>query len=138
MSLLDKLLKADETKLTAKETTELESPRLSKLMGEPFVMKLQGISSERLSEIAEDNTEYSKNGRVKSQDSYKIGLDTVLAGTVDPDFRDKDLMKKFGVITPYDLLNKLFNAGELALMGKKITEVCGMASQNDVDELVKN
>lgn len=101
-------------------------------------MKLQGISSERLSEIAEDNTEYSKNGRVKSQDSYKIGLDTVLAGTVDPDFRDKDLMKKFGVITPYDLLNKLFNAGELALMGKKITELCGMASQNDVDELVKN
>ena len=138
MSLLDKLLKADETKLTAKETAELEIPRLSKLMGEPFVMKLQGISSERLSEIAEDNTEYSKNGRVKSQDSYKIGLDTVLAGTVDPDFRDKDLMKKFGVITPYDLRNKVFNAGELALMGKKITELCGMASQNDVDELVKN
>ncbi|WP_337571472.1 phage tail assembly chaperone [Mitsuokella jalaludinii] len=138
MSLLDKLLKADCNKLTEKETAELEIPRLSKLMGEPFVLKLKDVSSERLSEIAEDNTEYSKNGRVKSQDSYRIGLDTVLEGTVDPDFRDKDLMKKFGVITPYDLLNKLFNAGELALIANKVTELCGMSSQNDVDELVKN
>lgn len=138
MSLLDKLLKADCNKLTEKETAELEIPRLSKLMGEPFVLKLKDVSSKRLSEIAEDNTEYSKNGRVKSQDSYRIGLDTVLEGTVDPDFRDKDLMKKFGVITPYDLLNKLFNAGELALIANKVTELCGMSSQNDVDELVKN
>lgn len=138
MSLLDKLLKADCNKLTEKETAELEIPRLSKLMGEPFVLKLKDVSSERLSEIAEDNTEYSKNGRVKSQDSYRIGLDTVLEGTIDPDFRDKDLMKKFGVITPYDLLNKLFNAGELALIANKVTELCGMSSQNDVDELVKN
>lgn len=138
MSLLDKLLKADCNKLAEKETAEFEIPRLSHIMGEPFVLKLKEISSERLSEIAEDNTEYSKNGRVKSQDSYKIGLDTVLEGTVDPDFRDKDLMKKFGVITPYDLLNKLFKMGELTKIANEITKLCGVSSQNDVDELVKN
>lgn len=138
-SALERLLKADAKKLFEKPKKEIEIHRLSALLGEKFTVKVQALDTELLSEITESNTEYTKTGKPKKQNNYKIGLDMVVNAVVEPDFRNAELLKHYNVLTPNDLVAKLFLAGEIGKIANTITELCGVeTSQTEFDEEVKN
>lgn len=136
MNMIDKLMKADAGKLQLPEK-DFEVKRLSKLFGFPFVLKLKGIDPERYTEIQEDSVELKK-GDVNKIKMYNANLKTILAGVVEPSFKDKGLLEHFGASTPKELVNKLFLAGEMADIAGEIAKLCGYDSQKDVDDSVKN
>lgn len=138
MNAINALLNTDVRKLTELPKKQVELPRLSKLTGTKFEVTLQAIPAELLADITEGHVEYSKNGRVKNADSFGTGLDIVVNGMVEPDLRNKELLKHLGVTTPDDAARKLFLAGELGTLATAITELSGVTSQNDVDNTVKN
>ena len=64
---------------------------------------------------------------------------TVLEGLVNPTLKNQELIKKYGVATPAELVDVLFLPGEIAEMADVINTLCGyQASQDEVDEEVKN
>jgi hypothetical protein len=138
MSLLDKLLQADVKALTEKPTKKYEVKRLSKKLGCKFEMSLVALDGQLLAEITEDNTQYTKSGKVKNVNNYKIGLEVIVNGCTEPNFKSKELMEKFGVHTPYEVVDKLFLPAEMGNIAAEITKLCGVENQNETDEQVKN
>nr|DAQ94879.1 MAG TPA: tail assembly chaperone protein [Caudoviricetes sp.] len=139
MNALERLLKADAAKVTEKPKKEIEIPRLSKILGEKFTVMVQALDTELLAEITENHTEYTKSGKVKKSNNYKIGLDMVVNAVVEPDFRDDRLLKHYSAATPNDLVAKLFLAGEIGKIAEVVTELCGVEkTQTEIDEEVKN
>lgn len=139
MNALERLLKADAAKMTEKPKKEIEITRLSKILGEKFTLTVQALDTELLAEITENNTEYTKSGKVKKANNYKIGLDMVVNAVVEPDFRDDRLLKHYSAATPNDLVAKLFLAGEIGKIAEVVTELCGVEkTQTEIDEEVKN
>lgn len=139
MNALERLLKADAKKVTEKPKKEIEITRLSKMFGEKFCVTVQALDTELLAEITEDNTEYSKSGKAKKSNNYKIGLEMVVNAVVEPDFRNTELLKHYSVATPNDLVAKLFLAGEIGKIAETVSELCGVEkSQAEFDEEIKN
>lgn len=140
MSALEQLLRADAEKVTELPKGEVEIPRLTRLFGEPFVVIVQAVDTELLAEITEENTTYGKNGKVKKQSNYRIGVEMVVNAVVEPDLRNAELMKHYGAATPNDLVGKLFLAGEIGKIAETVTKLCGIdeTTQEEVDELTKN
>lgn len=139
MNALERLLKADAAKVTEKPKKEIEIPRLSKILSEKFTVTVQALDTELLAEITENHTEYTKSGKVKKANNYKIGLDMVVNAVIEPDFRDDRLLKHYSAATPNDLVAKLFLAGEIGKIAEAVTELCGVdKTQTEIDEEVKN
>lgn len=139
MNALERLLKADAKKVTEKPKKEIEIPRLSKMFGEKFCVTVQALDTELLAEITEANTEYSKTGKAKKSNNYKIGLEMVVNAVVEPDFRNAELLKHYSVVTPNDLVAKLFLAGEIGKIAETVSELCGVEkSQEEFNEEIKN
>ena len=133
------MLKADIEKVMEKPKKNVEIPRLSRLFGDPFYVTVQAIDSEVLAEITEDHTEYSKNGKRRRQNNYAIGKEIVVNGLIEPDLRNAELMKHYGAVTPNDLVDKLFLAGEVGKIAETVNELCGLEkTQTEIDEYVKN
>jgi hypothetical protein len=78
------------------------------------------------------------NGNADNVDIYQMQTQTLLAGIADPDFKNKELMEKFGATLPADIIRKLFLAGEIADLTAQITELNGYTTQKKADEAVKN
>lgn len=78
------------------------------------------------------------NGSADNIDIYQMQTQTLLAGIADPDLKNKDLLEKFGVVLPGDIIRKLFLAGEIADLTAQITELNGYTTQEKADKAVKN
>jgi hypothetical protein len=132
MNMVDRLLKADVVnKLAERPTKKVKMERLSKLFG------FRAIDPERYADIQKMAVDFT-NGSVDNMDIYQIQTQTLLAGIADPDFKNKELMEKFGVALPADIIRKLFLAGEIADLTAQITELNGYTTQKKADEAVKN
>jgi len=139
MNLVDKLLKADVQKITERPTKEFEVVRLSKLLGAPFMLHLRAVDAERYTEIQQNAVKVSKKGDINGIDAFQMQVQTILAGVTDDLFKNKDVLQKFGVATPKDLINKLFVAGEISEISSEISALTGYnKSQEEIDEEVKN
>ena len=133
MSLVDDLLKADIGKMKPREA-EMESKKLSELLGKPAKVKLRAISPERNDEIQEDSFSLDKKGRLNDISISKMKAFVVLEGIVEPNLKDKALQDHFKCPTPKELLNKLFDAGEIQKMYDKINELSGFGDDDEEDE----
>ena len=74
MGLIDKLLKQDTAALTNRPTAKVEIERLSKLIGEPCIIKVQALSTKQMREIKDFNTreewrEVQRNGQKSKRKS---------------------------------------------------------------------
>ena len=139
MSLVESLLKADVAKITELPEDEIEIKRLSKITGSRFAVKVRAINGTRFTEI-QKNTLNIKKGK-NDFDVTKAKTLTVLEGLVEPDLRDKELLKQFSSVTPKEALNKIFLSGEIDKIYKKITELCGYEEDEDSEgdtEEIKN
>ena len=142
MNMVDRLLKADVVnKLAERPEKKVKMERLSKLFGFDFVITLRAIDPERYPERYADIQKMAvdfTNGSADNIDIYQMQTQTLLAGIADPDLKNKDLLEKFGVVLPGDIIRKLFLAGEIADLTAQITELNGYTTQEKADKAVKN
>ena len=135
MNVLEVMLsqeKADEALLT-KETKEVELKRWTKIYGQKMKFIIQAVGPRRLLEIQRQCTTVKKSN-VKDVDAYMVQVLTLLDGVKDPDLKNKQLLDKFGVVTPKELINKIFNAGELVTLFTEIQKLSGVDMDEDEDE----
>ena len=137
MSLIDKLLQMDKAKLMEMPTREVEMPRLSELTGESFKVKCKAIDGERYADIQRSAIDLNKKGALRNINLYEMQVLTLIEGVVEPSMKDERLIGYFGVVTPKELVKKLFLAGEIAELSNVITELSGYEKSEDEEEIKK-
>lgn len=139
MSLLDKLLAADLKNINEKETTFFEVKRLSNKLGFKFDLKLQALSPKRYAEVQKQVVNVNKKGETEVN-LFELQCLALIDGVIEPSLKDKNLLEKFEVVTPKELINKLFLSGEVVDIYNEINNLSGYEKDNDinVDEEIKN
>lgn len=127
MSVLDLLLETDQKKLEIKFSKEFEVKRLSEKIGSPFIVTCSPLTNEQLAylaEISKNNTEIKVNTVLEccKIDGKKIA--------------SKELLEKFKVATPNDLVEKLFLPGEIYKLYETVNSMSGYGE--GVIEEIKN
>lgn len=132
--LIDILMETDPEKLARKTTEDIEIKRLSKLFGSPFAVTVKAVPGERYTELASDMID--DDGKADFTKSHNVNLMIAIEGIVSPDVKNEDLQKHFGCASPKDLMDKLFNGGEISKIADAVTELSGYGE--DTEKKVKN
>ena len=136
VNILDLLLGSDvgEIKLPTKE---VEITRLSQVYGAPFILTIKAITPAKFEEIQDMSIDVK--GKDADIDITQLQLFTVIEGVVDatgaPMFKNKELMSKFKVSTPKDLVRAILLSGEIAKIYGEISELAGFGD-NAVKEVI--
>ena len=137
MSLIDKLLQMDKTKLMEMPTKEIEMPRLTEMLGETFNVRCKAIDGERYADIQRSAIDLNKKGGLRNINLYEMQVLTVIEGVIEPSLKDERLLAYFSCVTPKELVKKLFLAGEIAELSNVITELSGYDKADDEEEVKK-
>ncbi|MEG0783992.1 MAG: hypothetical protein RR389_01065 [Christensenella sp.] len=129
MDLLEKLLSAGD-KVLERPAKTVEILRLSKILGEPFVIKIQALTAPEIDEVNHGG-------------DMDAGL--VFTSTISPNFKSEDFRRKMTPasrktpLTPIEAISHLFIAGELKQLASIILELSGFGknSINTFEELKK-
>ena len=134
MNTVELLLKIDAGKLAEVPTKTMEIKRLSKMTGQPFMVKIKALSGRRYlgyADMARDNNNTISMDKLCDANSL-----IVCAGMVEPDMKNKELQEHFGAKTPKDLVEKIFRGGEIGKIADEIAELSGYGK--DTDDKVKD
>ena len=134
MNTVELLLKIDAGKLAEVPTKTMEIKRLSKLNGQPFMVKIKALSGRRYlgyADMARDS-----NGKVNVDKVCDANSLITCAGMVEPDMKSRELQEHFGARTPKDLVEKIFKCAEIGKIADEIAELSGYG--NDTDDKVKD
>lgn len=134
MSIVDKLLKLDAEKLSKKQQKEIEIPRLTELLEEPFIVCCQAIDGRRYFELVTSAT--NDDGKIDDSKVYDANELVAMEGIIVPDLKNEELQKHFGCYTPKELLEKLFNGGEITKIADMVTDLSGYGKESDKE--IKN
>lgn len=134
-NLINILMETDPKKLERNTKTDIEIARLSEIFGTPFLVTVKAIEGDRYTELA-SGTLMDDDGKVDFSRSYKANLMIAIDGIVSPDIKNRELQKHFGCASPKDLMETLFNGGEVTKIADEITELSGYS--NDAAKKVKN
>lgn len=135
MNLVDKLLKSNATALLERETKQVEIKRLSKKMGEPFIVTIGAIAPDRFTELTA--TALDKKGNLDYLKSFGANALVVVEGLIEPNLKDKELQAHFNAATPKELAEKLFK-GDVGTLSGEIAVLSGFGSEDEEDEEIKN
>lgn len=124
-SILDLLLETDAEKFQHSNTKDFEITRLSEKIGEKFIVQCSTLTSEKIRHVAE----ISKNNI--DTKTYSILESCRIEGKK---INSKELMEKFGAITPPELIEKLLLPGEIQSLYDEISTLSGYA-RNAVEEI---
>ena len=116
-NLLTKLINSDKREFE-KPSTEVELPRISKILGEKFVVTVKTLPTLLAEDIEEQCTKVTPDGGIDidvNKMMNKILMDSVYFEG-EHLFRNKGLMEAFNAKTPIDLINAL-------LLGKEKEEL---------------
>lgn len=104
--------------------------------GEPIKFKIRAITQEESERITKKCTRAVKErGSVRRElDSQAYMNQLVLAGTVFPDFSDKELCEGYGVLDPAMVPGKMLLAGEFTRLADAIAELSGINDDNAAEE----
>lgn len=75
--------------------------------------------------------------KVQNFDRQKYVRSLIVAGTKDPDFREKELCDAFGTLDPEEVPGKMLYAGEYQRLADAISELSGF-DDGDVEGEAKN
>lgn len=137
MSLIDKLLQMDNKTLTEMPKREVEVPRLTQVLGEPFKVVCQAIDGERYADIQKASIDLNRKGGVRNINLFDMQVLTVIDGVVEPSLKDKKLLQHFNCVAPKELVKKLFLAGEIAELSNVVTELSGYDKTEEDEEEIK-
>lgn len=93
---------------------QVKIKRLSECCGKDIVFRLKQLSYNRISEIKEQH-------RLDGDFSVFV----VLAGTVSPNLKSKELQEKYKAVTPAELLKTMLLPGEIEDLDRVIEHLCG-------------
>lgn len=127
MSIIDLLLETDPQKFEENNKKDYEIKRLSKVIGEPFIITCHALTDEQIehiSEISNNHTEEKYNAVIEG------------CRIEGKRFNNNELMGKFDVITPKDFIKKLLKPGEVYALYLEVNQLSGYG-RNVVQE-VKN
>lgn len=133
MSLTEKLLSLDVNKYKEKKTADIEIKRLSELIGEPFIVKVQEVESGRMQEI--QAMMFDKKGNYDISQARKINILACLEGVVEPNLKDETLQKHFNAASPKDLVEVLFKGTELTKVSDAIAKISGFVDSSEEEEI---
>lgn len=133
MNVIEQLLKIDAGKITL-ETKKVKINKASKLLGEDIYFTCNSIGFDIYSEIQKDAIKMDKKGNITGCDMSSVQLKLILEGC--PEIKDKSLLQHFNVVTPFELMKKIFNIGDINNLSNAISEVSGI--DEDVDKEIKN
>lgn len=128
MSILDLLLESDIEKLKSDNSQNIEIKRLSKVLGEKFIVTCHPLTHEDVTHIGEVS---------KTNVDMKLNAIFEACRLEGKKFNNEDLMKKFDVVSAKDLLNKLFLPGEVSAIYNVVNEISGYG-KDAVKEVKKN
>lgn len=135
-NIIDELLgfDADKIEIPKKDFTI----KLRKLGNKEFTFPLVAVSPEKMGKIKEDSMDMSaKNKTLKLKAVlYESQVMTIIEGCPTV-FRNENVIKKFKVNTPKELVGKLFLSGEIDLIVDEIEKLSGFDSEDSVEK-VKN
>ena len=107
-----------------------------RLKGKPFTIR--AMSSNSYSEYQQAATIIKKGKKVNFNERM-FNQSVVLNHCIEPNFKDAELIKKAGCVTPAQLLEKVLRAGEISTLTRKIMELSGfMQDLDEVEEDAKN
>jgi hypothetical protein len=114
------------------------SPRFKDKDGKPLLFTIKAMTPAEFEDIRKKATRIKKGKQVEF-DSQMFNLSIAINNTVNPDFRNAESIKKLGVATPEDYVQKVLLAGELTTLVQKINELSGFdVGVSDLVEEVKN
>lgn len=113
------------------------SDRFKDDKGNPVAFKIRAMSQ---AENDENVKRCTKKRRVGNQteeyfDNIEFSRRTIVAATVEPDFRAKELCDAYGVLDPLLVPGKMLRPGEYSRLMQEINELSGFA---DLEEEAKN
>ena len=118
--------------VTVQEEKEiLISQRFQDEKGEPVPFKIRALTQEENDQIIKQAT---RQIRV-NVDTADYNRRVVVAGTVEPDFRAKEMCDAYGVLDPLLVPGKMLLAGEFSKLNREIAALSGF---NSVEEDLKN
>ena len=133
MNLAEKLLRIDKAKPTERETKEIVSKRLSKMMGEETKITIRELSGKRMSRLSGMLTD--KKGNRDMTKFYDLNLMYCVEGIVEPSMKDEKLLEHFGAATPKDLADLLFGM-ESSRIAEEIVGLSGV--NEEAEDEIKN
>ena len=121
----------------SEEKESVISKRFQDEKGNPVPFKIRALTQEENDTITKQATRRAKvNGQMVEQlDSTDFSRRMVVAATVEPDFRAKELCDAYGVLDPLMVPGKMLLSGEYAKLLRAITELSGF---EDMEDEVKN
>lgn len=136
MSTLSAFLKPVKTTI---EKEVVISDRFVGDDGKPVPFKVRAISQEENDALVRAATKTrNENGqRVERLDSVEYAQRLIVAATVSPEFRAKDICEAYGVVSPLMVPGKMLLSGEYNRLMKAITELSEF-DEAAQDEAVKN
>lgn len=105
MNPLERLL---QSQVPTPQTKQFRHKRLSEICGGDVIFTLREIG---FSKVAEIQKLHAGDG--------EMDVHTVLATTVEPDFRNKELLEKYGAATPAELVKKMLRPGEITDLARQ-------------------
>ncbi|MDK0901575.1 phage tail assembly chaperone [Clostridium perfringens] len=103
-----------------------------KVDGEILKFKIKAVNPDEFSDLQKQCTKLGKKGKVNF-DSKMFNEQLIINYTVDPNFKDAEVVKKAGCMTPEQLVNKVLLAGEVATLVEEISALSGF--DKDLEEL---
>lgn len=136
MSTLSAFLKPVKTTI---EKEVVISDRFIGDDGKPVPFRVRAISQEENDALVRAATKTRNEGgqRVERLDSVEYAQRLIVAATVSPDFRAKDICEAYGVVSPLMVPGKMLLSGEYNRLMKAITELSEF-DEAAQDETVKN
>lgn len=136
MSTLSAFLKPVKTTI---EKEVIISDRFVGDDGKPVPFKVRAISQDENDALVRAATKTRNEGgqRVDRLDSVEYAQRLIVAATVSPDFRAKDICEAYGVVSPLMVPGKMLLSGEYNRLMKAITELSEF-DEAAQDEAVKN
>ena len=136
MSLTKKLLALDAAKYKEKATSEIEVKRLSDMIGEPFLVKVQEVDADKLQEY--QAMLFDKKGKYDLSQTRKVNALICCAGVVEPSLADKDLQAHFNASSPKELAEILFKGIDLPMVADEIARISNFMPTEEEEEEIKN
>jgi hypothetical protein len=134
MSLFDKLMAVDDTKVTEKKTATVKSDRLTELLGVETEITLKELPYRKVAQIVDRATK--DNGAVDVDRAVDAECHLIRLSCDDIPFGDDDLQKKFRASDPRDLVEKMFGY-EVKRLANIVADLSGYGEVLDEEE-VKN
>lgn len=122
---------------TQEEKEVVISNRFQDENGNPVPFKIRALAQEENDQITKQATRQIRvNGQpVEKVDSADYTRRMIVAATVEPDFRSKELCDAYGTLDPLLVPGKMLFSGEYAALGRAIMSLSGF---NSVEEDLKN